>query len=578
MALQKLTTQWSDVGDKPLQEYPRPQFRRQSYLNLNGWWQYAFTKIDEQPQRYDGNILVPFSPESALSGVNRQLKPNEFLWYRTEFSLPNSFNKGLVFLNFGAVDSVCEVYFNGRLACRHEGGYNAFSVDVTSLLLPRNTLVVKVTDATETSWRTRGKQTLKRKGMWYTAQSGIWQTVWLESVPSQYIRGVRITPDCDNACVTVETDCNFDEPVTAIIMKDGEEIAKADGKGAVTVRFPDGFRFWSPEDPFLYDLKIISRRDTVDSYFAMRKFGMQKINGKVRLTLNGKPYFHNGLLDQGYWSDGLYTAPSDEAMIYDITAMKQLGFNMLRKHIKVEPMRWYYHCDRLGMLVWQDMPSGGTRQRKWVTMALPFVGINKLKDSSYRMFSREEKESRNAFLREYGEMLNQLYNCPCICAWVPFNEGWGQFDAAKVAKITKEFDDTRYVDHASGWHDQGAGDFLSMHVYFKRVRLKTEGRRATVLSEFGGYSYMDKAHSFNPDRTYSYKLFPDRQSFNQGVRKLYEEEVIAKIPQGLCAAVYTQVSDVEEEVNGLLTYDRKVLKIDADMMRDINEKIKNAKL
>jgi len=578
MSLKNLTTVWGEnLSDKPLQEYPRPQFVRKSYINLNGWWHYTITKKDVEPTRFDGKILVPFSPESALSGVNRQLKPNEYLWYFCEFDLPQSFVKDIVLLHFGAVDSICDVFVNGHKVCHHEGGYNAFTADITPFLAEngKNALTVKVRDFTDTRYYTSGKQSTHRKGMWYTPQSGIWQTVWLESVAEQYIESIKITPDFDNACVTVAAKCNFDEPFTVFVYDGETEVCKADGKDAVTVYFPEGkFRPWTPENPFLYNMKIVSRRDKADSYFAMRKFSVAKVGQHLRLMLNNRPYFHNGLLDQGYWSDGLYTAPCDEAMVYDIQTMKDLGFNMLRKHIKVEPMRWYYHCDRLGMLVWQDMPSGGTKQHKMTTLYLPFLGRTKIRDDKYRKFSRASEESRALYCKEYAEMLNQLYNCPCIATWVPFNEGWGQFDANAIADFTKKFDPTRFVDHASGWHDQGGGDFQSLHVYFKNVRFHNDKKRVTVLSEFGGYSYKDAEHSFNPDSTYSYKLFADKAAFNEGLKQLYERDVINKIPEGLSAAVYTQVADVEDEVNGLLTYDRKVMKADADVIKAINAKVK----
>lgn len=578
MTFCNLTTPWNNsVGDKPLQEYPRPQFRRKSYLNLNGWWNYAITKNSKKPNSFDGKILVPFSPESALSGVGKQLKPNEYLWYFKDFSLPNGFNKGVVLLHFGAVDSICDVYVNGKHVCSHQGGYNAFTADISDALLPNgeNKLMLRVQDFTDTKYFTNGKQSTHRKGMWYTPQSGIWQTVWLESVCKQYVKGLKITPDFDNAKVVVDVDCNFDEPVTVIVTDGDKEICKADGKKTFTLAFPDGiFNQWTPETPFLYGLKVVSRRDFVESYFAMRKFSCENVDGVWRLMLNNKPYFHNGLLDQGYWPDGLYTAPSDEAMIFDIQTMKDLGFNMLRKHIKVEPMRWYYHCDRLGMLVWQDMPSGGTRQRKWVTLALPFLGKTNVKDSNYKLFSRKSKQSRDVFEKEYREMIAQLYNCPCISTWVPFNEGWGQFDANDVAQLTKALDPTRLVDHASGWHDQGGGDFQSLHVYFKKVKFANDGKRATVLSEFGGYSYKDMQHSFNLKNTYAYKLFETKEQFNEGLKRLFERDVIPQIAKGLSATVYTQVSDVEDEVNGLLTYDRQVLKVDAEMMKELNAKVK----
>ena len=577
MSFCKLTTVWGEqLSENPLQEYPRPQFCRKSYLNLNGKWNYAITKKDIEPSVYDGEILVPFSPESALSGVNRRLKPKEYLWYFKEFTLPKNFNKGVVLLHFGAVDQICDVMVNNKYACRHVGGYNAFSVDIAPFLKDgANKLVVRVRDFTDTKFYSNGKQSSHRKGMWYTPQSGIWQTVWMESVCKQHITGLKITPDFDNAEVNVEVSCNFDEPVTVVVTDGEEEVAKADGKRQLTLRFPDGkFKPWSPESPFLYGLKIISRRDYVESYFGMRKFSCQMVDGNVRLMLNNKPYFHNGLLDQGYWPDGLYTAPYDEAMINDIQTMKDLGFNMLRKHIKVEPMRWYYHCDRLGMLVWQDMPSGGTLQHKFFTLALPHLGKRNIRDSKYGLFSRKSPESRVCFEREYYEMIDQLYNCPCISTWVPFNEGWGQFDSVRIAEQTKLYDKTRLVDHASGWHDQGGGDLKSLHVYFKKVKFQNDGKRTTVLSEFGGYSYKDAEHSFNLNNTYAYKLFKNKEDFNQGLKQLYERDVIPQISHGLSAAVYTQLSDVEDEVNGLFTYDRKVLKVDEKMMKELNGRVK----
>lgn len=588
MPIRKLITEWgANLSDKPLQEYPRPQFVRKSYVNLNGWWDYAITAKDTIPTDFQGKILVPFSPESHLSGVERQLKAKEYLFYRTFFTLSKSFVKDVVLLNFGAVDSICDVYVNGNHVCHHEGGYNAFSADVTfALQAENNELVVCVRDFTDASYHTRGKQSSKRGGMWYTPQSGIWQTVWLESVPSQYIESIRITPDFDKAQVTVEADCNFDEPFTVKVLDGDVEIVQNDGKNSVTLTFPDGkFTPWTPENPHLYNLKIISRRDMVESYFGMRKFSCQKIGKYYRLMLNNKPYFHNGLLDQGYWSDGMYTAPSDEALVYDIQTAKSLGFNMLRKHIKVEPLRWYYHCDRLGMLVWQDMPSGGTHQHKWATLYLPYVGVRKMKDSNYWLFSRKKEESRDAFICEYTEMIDQLYNCVSIATWVPFNEGWGQFDAKSIADFTNDYDGTRFVDHASGWHDQGGGDVKSLHVYSRKVRIPKSSNRAVCLTEFGGYRFKDENHSFNveeynskPDATDTYKKFASIEDYNAAIKALYERDVIAHIDNGLCAAVYTQLTDVEDEVNGLLTYDRQVVKVDADLIRSINSQINLHKL
>lgn len=577
-----LKTVWGEqLDDKPLQEYPRPQFVRNSYINLNGWWDYAITKNDTMPAVFDGRILVPFSPESILSGVGRQLKPRERLFYHTEFTLSRSFVRDVILLNFGAVDCICDVFVNEIKVCHHEGGYLPFTADITSAakIDQPNSLVVKVIDYTDTRYYQCGKQSTHRGGMWYTPQSGIWQTVWLESVPTDYIKSLRITPVYDEGRVIVETDCTFDEPVTFILKEGDEEIAKVDGKGTVSLSFPDGrFKSWTPETPFLYDLLLISRRDKVTSYFAMRKFGCESVGRHKRLMLNNKPYFHNGLLDQGYWSDGLYTAPSDEALVADIALAKRLGFNMLRKHIKVEPARWYYHCDRLGMLVWQDMPSGGTKQNLFVTLALPYIGKSNVKDSRYGLFSRRQKISRDAFEKEYTEMICTLYNCPCIAMWVPFNEGWGQFDANRIAALTKQIDGTRTVDHASGWHDQGGGDINSMHVYFKATRLhKDKHNRVTCLTEFGGYSLPISGHIFNTEREYGYKKFDDIEQYNIAIADLYKHDVIDLVPEGLSAAVFTQLSDVEDEVNGLITYDRKVLKVDETLMQTLNGQIRIGK-
>lgn len=580
VALKQLTTPWSEsVTEKPWQEYPRPQFVRKSYVNLNGLWDYAITKNEYFPINYHGKILVPFSPESALSGVNRQLKPDEYLFYRRTFTLTKTFVKDIVLLNFGAVDCICDVFVNGKNVCHHVGGYNSFSADVTSALIDgENVLIIRVQDFTDTSYHTNGKQSSHRKGMWYTPQSGIWQTVWMESVPREYIQSVKIIPDYDNARVEILPTCSTLESVTCVVLDGGTEIAKADGKEKIVVQLPNDFKSWSPESPFLYNLKLITRRDEVMCYFGMRKFGYQRFGKYMRLTLNNQPIFHNGLLDQGYWPDGLYTAPNDQALIFDIQRMKDLGFNMLRKHIKVEPMRWYYHCDRLGMLVWQDMPSGGTKQHKWLTLVVPNIGIDKISDKNHALFSRKTKQSRERYWTEYKEMLHQLYNCVSIAMWVPFNEGWGQFDANQVAEFTKQFDSTRTIDHASGWHDQGGGDIKSMHVYFKSVHIKQDQKRVVCLTEYGGYVYKDMEHSFNPDHTYSYKTFDTQQKFNQGLKKLFQRDVIRMIPKGLSAAVYTQVSDVEDEVNGIYTYDRQVLKVDEDMLKDINNQIAQIKL
>lgn len=571
-----LTTPWGERLDENriLIEYPRPQMRRDSYLNLNGRWEYAITDSDEPPRCWDGTILVPFSPESALSGVGRALRPGQTLWYRREVTVPQGFipRDGRLLLHFGAVDQEAAVYLNGVLLGRHMGGYNAFTLDATDALGPRNTLLVRVHDDTDASFHSRGKQKTRRGGIWYTPQSGIWQTVWMEAVPRRYIEGLRIVPLFDQSAVEVTVRCA--QPLQCEATVDGRTVPFTSGEAA-RIPMPD-FRAWSPEDPYLYDLSVTLGEDRVESYFGMRKVEVRADRGGVkRLFLNGEPYFHSGLLDQGYWPDGLYTAPSDEALIFDIQTAKSMGFNMLRKHIKVEPMRWYYHCDRLGMLVWQDMPSGGGKYR-FSTITLPLItGIHR-RDNRYRAFARTSSQGRAEYMDELEEMVLQLFNAPSVALWVPFNEGWGQFDSTFVMERLRLLDPTRPVDPASGWHDQGAGDLRSLHVYFKPFRFRRDRRgRALALSEFGGYNLRVDGHCFN-QKDYGYRRLPDAAALWRDFARLYEREVLPAVPRGLCAAVYTQLSDVEDELNGLMTYDRRVVKLDADDVRELNERLKEA--
>ena len=521
-----LMTPWGEHLDENciLTEYPRPQMRRDSYLNLNGRWEYAITDSDELPRRWDGTILVPFSPESALSGVGRSLQPGQTLWYRREVILPQGFipADGRLLLHFGAVDQEAAVYWNGRLLGRHMGGYNAFTLDATDALGPRNSLVVRVHDDTDASFHSRGKQKTRRGGIWYTPQSGIWQTVWMEAVPRHYIESLRIVPLFDQSAVEVMVRCS--QPLQCEATVDGRTVPFTSGEPA-RIPMPD-FRAWSPEDPYLYDLSVTLGEDRVESYFGMRKMEVRADRGGVkRLFLNGEPYFQSGLLDQGYWPDGLYTAPSDEALIYDIQTAKAMGFNLLRKHIKVEPMRWYYHCDRLGMLVWQDMPSGGGKYR-FSTITLPLVtGIHR-RDNHYRAFARASSQGRGEYMDELEEMVGQLFNAPSVVMWVPFNEGWGQFDSTLVMERLRALDPTRPVDPASGWHDQGAGELRSLHVYFKPFRFRRDRRgRALALSEFGGYNLRVDGHCFN-QKDYGYRRLPDAAALWRDFSRLYEREVL----------------------------------------------------
>ena len=557
-----MKTPWTDQVDRnqPLPEYPRPQLARADWMNLNGPWDYAITAGTRQPAAYEGSILVPFSPEEELSGVGRSLKSGECLWYHRQVLIPAQFGGKRLLLHFGAVDQTATVWVNDRQAGSHVGGYLPFTLDITDLIENGAAdIVVRVTDDTEKSGLTRGKQRSKRGGIWYTPQSGIWQTVWMEAVPESYVKSLLITPDFDSAAVEIAA-----ETV-------GNELAYAQFNGQsyllpARIPVPD-FEPWCPENPKLYGFTVTCGEDLVQSYFAMRKFSVEKDEkGVPRLFLNNRPYFHNGLLDQGYWPDGLYTAPTDEAMIYDISTAKAMGFNMLRKHIKVEPLRWYYHCDRYGMLVWQDMPCGGGRYDPLIVSA-PLVTNIHLRDTAYWLFGRSDSKARAQFKAELGAMVNHLVNCPCIAMWVPFNEGWGQFDAAKMHDFVRSIDPTRTIDHASGWHDQGVGQVVSRHVYFRKYAFKADKKgRAMLLSEFGGYNHHVSGHCFN-NKNFGYKNFETPAQLEIAIEDLYQRQIGPAKMEGLAAAVYTQLSDVEDELNGLMTYDRKVVKIAPESMR-----------
>lgn len=560
-----LTTKWGEALDRehPLPEYPRPQLRRESFLNLNGVWQYAVSTLNSEPEEYDGDIVVPFPLESELSGVGRVLQPGEYLWYRREFTLPEDFNVGRVLLHFGAVDQCARVWVNGMDACTHTGGYLPFSADITDLLFEgENALVVRVTDDTDRSYHTRGKQKLKPGGIWYSPVSGIWQTVWCESVPENYISSLFITPHLEDG--SVELLVMGEGAVRAVI--DGDAYDFEAGTSAL-LKLRE-VRAWSPEEPYLYKLELAMGDDRVESYFAMRSVGIgEDRNGVKRLLLNGKPYFQNGLLDQGWWPDGLYTAPSDEALAFDIAAAKTMGFNMLRKHVKVEPLRWYYHCDRLGMLVWQDMPNGGGAYSA-LTVSAPLLTGSHSRDDKYSKFARREEKGRDEFREELLDMVSHLYNAPSIVTWVIFNEGWGQFDSDKCAEAVLELDSSRILDRTSGWHDQGSGELRSIHLYFDDYKHKPDKLgRCVVLSEFGGYTLPIDGHAW-PGKPFGYKKFDSQEKFRRALTLLYDGQIRPACMSGLAAAIYTQLTDVENELNGLITYDRRVIKLSpADIKR-----------
>ncbi len=571
-----LYTRWGKNLDRDhvLQEYPRPQFRRDSYLNLNGLWSYAIVKEEECPDRLDGEILVPFSPESPLSGVGCQLLPDEYLFYRRSFTLPEGFNRGRVLLHFDAVDQEAWVTVNGQQVGMHVGGYLPFSFDITDALRDgENILTVRVRDVSDVMYYARGKQKLQRGGIFYTAQSGIWQTVWLESVPDDYITRLKLTPLYDDGCIRIETQASGDAQTEIEIYDGGQKIAGASGAD-ITIKL-ENFKSWSPESPFLYDLKIRHGSDSVDSYFAMRKISLGKnAYGYPCMLLNNEPYFHNGLLDQGYYSDGYLTPPSDEAMIHDIQTAKDLGFNMLRKHIKIEPMRWYYHCDRLGMLVWQDMVNGGEHETFYWTGVTGFLHwhMDDTSRKNYKHAGRLNADGRAMYTRETRETVELLYNVPSIVLWVPFNEGWGQFNAKDAYHLVKSLDSTRLIDHASGWHDQGVGDFNSRHIYFTPIYSRLDDR-PFILSEFGGLGVRAPGHMFTK-KIFCYKMYPTKEKITAAYRRLYEKKIIPYTKKGMAASVYTQLTDVEEEINGMMTYDREELKIDADTVRELNAKCK----
>ena len=579
--MRDLYTPWGETLDKscPLPEYPRPQLKRDSYLNLNGVWNYTVEDSEEYTKNKTGTIVVPFSPESLLSGCDFQLGTGETLWYERTFTLPEGFRKDRVILHFGAVDQCCRVLVNDKAVGSHEGGYLPFSFDITDALCDgENRLTVAVTDKTDQSPHAYGKQRYDRGGIWYTAQSGIWQTVWMESVPENYITSIELRPDFDEKRLYWRVHAKDPQGAHVVVRKDGvciaEDWAEDDGSGWSLISDED-FRPWSPEDPFLYTVEIdVKGGDHVESYFGMRKFSIVEHEGHKVLALNNQPYFQHGLLDQGYWSDGLYTPPSDEAMIWDIQTMKDLGFNMLRKHIKIEPLRWYYHCDRLGMIVWQDMVCGGKYFVPMTQQYLPFIGIH-LKDHwHYSWMGRGDAAGRLQFESDMDETVQLLYNCVSLGLWVPFNEGWGQFDSLRITERLRQLDDTRPIDHASGWNDQGGGDLKSRHIYFRPVKLKNDGRRVLALTEFGGYS-LPVAEHYTTDKEFGYRSYKETDKWMDALENLYETQIIPHVAsQGLSATVYTQVSDVEDEVNGLVTYDRKVIKPDASRMRRIAEKLK----
>ena len=556
----------------PLSEYPRPQFKRDSYLCLNGLWEYAIRKEETIPNSFDGQILVPYSPEVEKSGVNKVVMPNDYLFYRLKVTIPTNFIKDKVILHFGAVDQIAEVFINGQFAIKHIGGFLPFEVDIKPFLKDENLeIVLRVTDTTNSSYHSSGKQSLNPGGIWYKPQSGIYMPVWMESVSNGYIESLKITPNIDENIVILR----FKSQISTAKVQLNDKIYDVEANKDNAIRI-DSPRLWSPEDPYLYEFKIYNDVDEVDGYFAMRKISLIKNeNGKLVIALNNKEYFMKGVLDQGYYQDGLLTPNSDEDYINDIKLIKSLGFNVSRKHIKIESLRWYYHCDRLGLLVWQDFVNGCTKYDFWLNQVPLFVRY-KINDHRYKAFFRESEEGRKEAYQEFLETIDLLYNSPCIVLWTIFNEAWGQFDAKEMYEKLKQIDGTRLYDHASGWHDQGSSDVKSMHIYKWKVKVPSKRKiknRAFVCSECGAYILDKRLKEAKKKEGFIYLLFNNKEDFQNEYIRFINEEIIPAKKNGMSAFIYTQLSDVEEEMNGFITYDRKEIKVDTDTIKQINDSI-----
>lgn len=573
----KIRSAWADSIDlgNVRGEYPRPIMERTAWKNLNGLWDYAITPVGKPaPATWQGEILVPFCPESSLSGVGKRVGDDNEIWYRRSFTVPKDWKGKNVMLNFGAVDWKCDVWVNGALVGSHTGGYTPFSLDITEALAPKgeNTLTVRVWDPTDRGPQPRGKQVNRPGGIWYTPVTGIWQTVWLEPVAEKHIASLRTLSDIDKGklTVTVNPSAQSSAGLSATVkVMDGTKTV-ATGKSVngmpVEIDMPEGFRLWSPDDPFLYDLEItLSDKgkvvDRVKSYAAMRKISKARDkNGVVRMQLNNKDIFQFGPLDQGWWPDGLYTAPTYNAMVYDLEKTKDLGFNMIRKHVKVEPATWYTWCDRNGILVWQDMPNGD-QGPQWQNRNY-FNGTEKTRSA----------ESEAIYRKEWKEIMDYLYSYPCVAVWVPFNEAWGQFKTQEITEWTMSYDPSRLVNPASGGNFYTVGDILDLHNYPGPDMYLYDAQRANVLGEFGGIGYPVKGHLWDPDRNWGYIRFESPKAVTDEYVK-YAEQLLRLVERGFTGAVYTQTTDVEEEVNGFLTYDRKLVKMEEDRVRDINRRL-----
>jgi len=574
----KIKTAWAEKIDvnNVLPEYPRPIMERAEWVNLNGLWDYAILKAGlNEPSKFDGQILVPFAVESSLSGVQKTVGDENEVWYKRNFTVPSKWKNNKILLHFGAVDWKSEIWLNDIKIGSHTGGYTPFSFDIQPFLNKTGDqkLVVRVWDPTDKGFQPRGKQTSKPNSIWYTAVTGIWQTVWMEPVADKYVENIRTTSNIDKSQLTVSVESNGTTSADVVEVKvyDGKNeiiAAKVSSTEKLEISIPNA-KLWSPETPFLYTMKVnlISNGkviDQVNSYFAMRKISTKRDkNGIVRLELNNKAYFQYGPLDQGWWPDGLYTAPTDEALKYDIQKTKDFGFNMIRKHVKVESARWYMHCDQLGMLVWQDMPSGD-HSPQW--QSRNYFNGNELKRTA---------ESEANYRKEWKGIMDFVYSNPSVVCWVPFNEAWGQFKTPEIVEWTKSYDPSRLVNPASGGNHYPVGDMLDLHNYPGPEMYLYDGQRPTVLGEYGGIGLALEGHLWASDKNWGYVQFKNSKEVTDEYVK-YAESLLKMSKSGFSAGVYTQTTDVEGEVNGLMTYDRKVIKIDEQRVREINRKICNS--
>jgi len=541
----------------PFAEYPRPQFKRDSYLCLNGKWKFSIENNNSKV--FSGEIILPFPPESRISGVERNIAKNDILVYEKDFSLPEEFSDKRILLHFGACDQQAKVYLNDKLVGENIGGYLPFSFDITDYIKAENHLKVIASDPMDISLP-YGKQTDKRGGMWYTKVSGIWQTVWLEAVPDNYIQKIKIIPDLKGVDLQV-----FGGETEKTLYFEGQTYKFSGDSFRLDVENPV---CWTPDNPKLYSFSLESGSDKIDSYFALRTVDIREFKDISYICLNGKPLFFNGLLDQGYFSDGIFLPASPKGFEDDVLQMKQCGFNMLRKHIKLEPDLFYYYCDKHGMLVFQDFINSG-KYSFIIDTALPTVFLKK------GISHKATEQRKSEFEKTSFGIMDALYNHPSVVYYTIFNEGWGQYSADENYRLFKSYDPSRIFDTTSGWFKERLSDVESDHIYFKPLKLKPKKGRPMVLSEFGGYSCKVEGHSFNLDENYGYRTYKTLEEFQSGLINLYETEVMSLIEKGLSAAVYTQVSDVEDETNGLLTYDREILKLSPDKMKQLSEKLYN---